>query len=83
MDRAHNCLKNSYPELEIRKKWGKNPANRHKKIQILFLLPLLKHGRATKEGSRTGIPASTLWVSAAGKGPRTQQHMAQLNMSLV
>jgi hypothetical protein len=41
------------------------------------------HGRATEEGRRTGIPASTLWVSAAGKRPRTQQHMAQLKMSLV
>jgi hypothetical protein len=41
------------------------------------------HGGATEEGRRTGIPASTLWVSAAGKRPRTQQHMAQLKMSLV
>jgi hypothetical protein len=41
------------------------------------------HGRATEEGCRTGIPASTLWVSAAGKRPRTQHHMAQLKMSLV
>jgi hypothetical protein len=32
----------------------------------------LEHGRAIKEGRRTGIPTSTLWVSAVGKRPRTQ-----------
>jgi hypothetical protein len=42
-------------------------------------LAMLSHGLATEDG----IPASTLWVSAAGERHRTQQHMAQLKMSLV
>jgi hypothetical protein len=42
----------------------------------------IMHGRATEEGRRTGIPASTLWVSAAGKCPRTQQHMGNLKCLL-
>jgi hypothetical protein len=38
-------------------------------------------GQATEEGRRTGIPASTLWVSAAGKRPRQEPLKPRTNVS--
>jgi hypothetical protein len=50
---------------------------------LLLNSNVFTHGRATEEGRRTGFLLLRYRVSAAGKRPRTQHHMAQLKKYLV
>jgi hypothetical protein len=65
--------------------WGGKGEQKRKSARKTKLISMWSASAWTSYLRRTldRIPASRLWVSAAGKCPRTQQHMVQLKMYLV
>jgi hypothetical protein len=75
-----NVKKLSQSRWKVVKKFSKVVKKLSKSCQkvslvILCVTAWTSYWRRTSDR----IPASTLWVSAAGKRPRAQQHMAQLH----